>query len=99
MHMETPSDNDEIMVKNYVVACVDVLGQEERLRGFPLLIHNMSPEDKDGLTKAIKETYGKVSMVRRLFKQFLKDDEQPPENHSWYQSFPEEQKFEFQKIS
>ncbi len=96
--MKARRDHHEIVTKNYVVACIDVLGQEERLRGFPKLIRDTSSDKADKLTMAIKETYGRVNAVRKLIAGFLKEEDEPPSDHSSHQSFTERQKDEFRKI-
>ena len=96
--METRRDHHETITKNYVVACIDVLGQEERLRGFPKLVRDTSSDKAGELTMAIKETYGRVNAVRKLVAGFLKEKDEPPDERSWYQSFTEQQKDEFRKI-
>lgn len=96
--MKNQQGENNMAAKNYVVAYVDILGQEERLKGFPKLIHNLNPEYIDELTRAIKDTYGKVNVVRRLFEGFLKEDNELRIDDSRYQSLSQKQKDEFQRI-
>jgi hypothetical protein len=83
-------------VSNYVAVYVDVLGQEERLRGFPKIIEEST--SREVVLKALRETYGRVHAVRKLFRDRFAEMERDPKHDAEYAALPDEQKREFMKM-
>jgi hypothetical protein len=86
------------VVENYVVACVDVLGQREQLKAFPPLILNPGPEDIASLSEAVRSTYGRVQTVRRLISVYLEKQDTHASDTDWYQSLSPEDRNEFHRL-
>ena len=85
-------------VENYVVACVDVLGQRERLKAFPPLILNPRAEDVERASEAIESTYRRVLVVRDLIRGYLKKQDTLATDTDWYQSLSAEDRAEFHRL-
>lgn len=65
----TDNGSDKMMVFNYVVAYLDIMGQKDSLKLLPKVLLE-DTESKSYLPK-IEETYGKIHQIRSLIKDYL----------------------------
>lgn len=90
---------DDAIVENYVVACLDVLGQRERLKTFPpLILSSPGPEDTERVTEAVRNTYGRVLTVRNMILGYLQDQGTLATGTDWYKSLSSEDRAEFHRL-
>ncbi len=61
----------EIDIGYYVVAFVDLLGQQEHLRALTNLPNKKDPAQMDAFRVALKQTYGVVTGMRQSFQDFF----------------------------
>ncbi len=89
---------DGPIVENYVVTCIDVLGQRERLKEFPTLILNPAADDIDRVNEAVKDTYRRVHAVRTLLHDQLKEPDTRGIDSDWFRSLSPEDAEEFHRM-
>ncbi len=89
---------DGPIVENYIVACIDVLGQRERLGAFPTLILNPATSDIDRVNKAVKDTYARVHAVRTLLRNHLEEPDARVIDSDWHKSLSPEDMEEFHRM-
>jgi hypothetical protein len=61
--------NDTLYMEHYIVAFVDVLGQQEKLRNLRKLPEGKNEEEE--FYQIIRDTYGSVSQMQKSFTQFF----------------------------
>jgi hypothetical protein len=84
-------------VADHIVTCIDVLGQREKLKNFPRLIHGgVQPEL---LVTALKDTYGRVNRVRQLLETYFAAGNPAPERYPWFSTLSEEQRRDFKRLA
>jgi len=65
------ADASKFTISNYVVAYIDILGQQEALKKFPAVLNYDT--DLNLLSQAMQETYVKIQEIRNYIKTFFED--------------------------
>ena len=92
--MKKQNDKNNILIYNYVVTFVDLLGQKAAFEQSPTIL---TPDvDRNSLTQTLRRTLGKVQTVHSLFKSFHGSHQQsePP----WLQGRSPEEKLKYKEI-
>ncbi|MGD0573491.1 MAG: hypothetical protein ABSB11_10815 [Sedimentisphaerales bacterium] len=61
--------SDKMMIFNYVVAYLDIMGQKDSLKQLPKVL--LADTDPNSYMPQIEETYGKTHQIRSLIKHYL----------------------------
>lgn len=94
--METPPDKNSVLIYNYVVTFVDILGQKAAFEQSPKIL---TPREVhgDSLTQTLRDTLGKVQTVHSLFKSF--HGTQQKSNPPWVEALSQEKKEQYMKLA
>jgi len=87
----------QLLVNDYVVCLVDILGQSDKLKRWPELPTGDNPSQE--LKDALKKTAQTVVRLRRLFESFFSQSEAKPLPKSEIEQFTEEQRREFHQTT
>lgn len=63
-------NNPDLKLSHYVIACVDILGQGQRLKAFPPFL-NPSDGNYQSLLEVVRESFGVVDAFRNHFRKFF----------------------------
>ena len=90
--------NSELHVGYYVVAFIDLLGQQERLRALTGLPNKQDPAQMDSFREVLKQTYGVVSIMRKNFQDFFDSFSKRQIEKSKLNQLTSEQKKQFHQM-
>lgn len=82
--------SDKMMIFNYVVAYLDIMGQKDSLKQLPKVL--LEDTDSKSYLPKIEETYGKTHQIRSLIKDYLKGMEDRIGHKSFYDNLSDEQR-------
>ncbi len=92
--MKKATDKNNILIYNYVVTFVDLLGQKAAFEQSPKIL---TPDvNRASLTQTLRQTLGKVQTVHSLFKSFHRSYQNS--NPPWLQELSLEKKEEYAKL-
>lgn len=63
--------NSDLNIGYYVVAFIDLLGQQEHLRELRRLPNEQNPLEMETFVRSLKQTYGVVTGMRKIFSNFF----------------------------
>jgi len=84
----------DLVLKEYFVAVLDILGQSERLKSIRL---PASKDDEAAIIPIVKDTYGLVHLFRRTFDQYFRQLPAAPKSLSTDPEFTREQASAFER--
>jgi hypothetical protein len=87
-----PGSDSPLVLGNYAVCFIDLLGQRDALRGQHLLPKAESEEEKQQLIAIIKESVGSIAALQRHALEMIRSSEPNPTSPLRAQLSPEQQK-------